>query len=99
MSKKSKLSEQARRQSYDITTFAKKHFMRYIITILIAMPIIMLINYFLSSAIQGYNTLVIVFVTIALLLLSMLIATLICMRKDKRESLASKEDKRDPFAD
>ena len=95
----SKNKRNNRKEVYDfksqMTLFAK----RYLIIVLIAMPIIMFINFILVNEL-GLSTVVVVFVTIAFMLLALLIGIVIfTKREEKRKERATKESERDPFSD
>ena len=99
MSNKKKL-RQANEEIFNTKIFFAKNIKRYLITIAIAAPIILILNYTLSKNIDGYGGVVSFFVSFALLLLSCFIALIIFTKiddKTKRES--TKEKERDPFAD
>ena len=99
MSKKKKLRE-ANDEIFNTKMFFVKYIKRYGITLLIAVPIILVFNYVMSNNVEGYDGIVSFFVSLAFLLLACLIALVIFTKiddKEKRES--TKEKERDPFAD
>ncbi len=88
-----------RKKVYDTkmeaTTLAK----RYLIIVLIALPIIMFFNFFLVNEF-GLSMVAIVFITLALILLALFIGIVVfAKRDDKKKAQATKESERDPFAD
>lgn len=88
-----------RKEVYDMksqmTVFAK----RYVIILLICMPIIMFINFVLGSEL-GLSTVAVVFITLAFLLLALFIGIVIFTKRDeKRQQRQNSESSRDPFAD
>lgn len=97
MSKKKNVNK--RKEVYDMksqmTIFAK----RYVIILLICMPIIMFVNFVLGNEL-GLSTVAVVFITLALLLLSLLIGIIVFTKRDeKKREKQTPENSRDPFAD
>ena len=88
-----------RQQQYDIKTFATKHFLIYVIAMVIGLPIMMFFNYYLSSVVSGWTNLLTILSSLVMFLLVILIATLISFKRDREERNKTKEEKRDPFAD
>lgn len=73
---------------------------RYGIILAIAAPIIMFINYYISTKVENYGGAVSFFVSLALLLLACFIGLIVfTKRDDKRRQNQTKESERDPFAD
>ena len=97
MAKKNKKTK--RQQQYDIKTFATKHFMVYVVCLLVGLPFMLFINYFLSENISGWTNLITVLTSLVMFLLVLLIATVISFKKERQENEKTKEEKRDPFAD
>ena len=99
MNNKKKL-KQANEEIFNTKNFFIKYIKRYGITLLIAAPIILVLNYVLSKNFEWYTGTVSFFVSFLLLLLACFIALVIFTKLDdkkKRESTPEKE--RDPFAD
>ena len=99
MNNKKKL-RQANEEIFNTKNFFIKYIKRYGITLLIAAPIILVLNYVLSKNFEWYNGAVSFFVSFFFLLLACFIALVIFTKLDdkkKRESTPEKE--RDPFAD
>lgn len=88
-----------RKERYDLKTQYMTYAKRYIIILLIAVPIIMFFCFFLSNEF-GISSTAVVFITLALLLLALFIGIVVFTKKDEKKRLkASKESERDPFAD
>ena len=99
MSKKRKIRE-ANKEIFNTKEFFVKYAKRYGITLLIAVPIILFLSYFLYRNVEWYSDTLAFFVSLALLLLACLIYLIIFTKlDDKKEERQSKEDRRDPFAD
>ena len=99
MSKKKQL-KQANEEIFNIKNFFVKYIKRYGITLLIAVPIILALNYVLSKNFLWYTGAVTFFVSFFLLLLACFIALIIFTKKDDRKKAESTPEKeRDPFAD
>ena len=99
MSNKKQL-KQANEEIFNTTNFFVKYIKRYGITLLIAVPIILVLNYVLSKNFAWYTGAVSFFVSFFLLLLACFIALIIFTKKDDRKKQKStKELERDPFAD
>jgi len=99
MSKKKKINN-ANKEIFNTKEFFVKYAKRYGITLLIALPIILCISYFLNKNFDWYDGTLSFFVSLALLLLACLISLVVFTKlDDKKEEKQSKEDERDPFAD
>ncbi|MBQ3047887.1 MAG: hypothetical protein IJD48_02610 [Clostridia bacterium] len=99
MSKKKKLKTMQREVLSTKELFIK-YAKRYGIVLAIAAPIIMFINYFISTKVEGYEGPVAFFVAFAMLLLACFIGLIIFTKKDdKQKKYQTKENERDPFAD
>ena len=99
MSKKKQL-KQANEEIFNIKNFFVKYVKRYGITLLIAVPIILVLNYVLSKNFLWYTGAVTFFVSFFLLLLACFIALIIFTKKDdKKKAESTPEKERDPFAD
>lgn len=100
MSKK-KEYKKAQQEVFDAKLFYVKVLKRYGISLLIATPIIIAINFLLSYLIPGYKGPIMYAVIFTLLLLTMFIALVVFNNIDKRreERPVDKEKERDPFAD
>ena len=95
MSKKSEYRKKMYSTKMDTTVLAK----RYLLILVIALPIIMFINFFLANEV-GISTVATIFITLALFLFAILIGIIIYAKKDdKKRERATKETERDPFAD
>ena len=89
-----------KKQVYDSKTLLLKYLKRYGITILIAGPIIMFVNYVLSNEVEGYFGIASFFASLAMLLLALLIGLVVFGKIDaKHRREATPESERDPFAD
>lgn len=99
MSKKKKI-KQAYKEAFNTKAVFIKYAKWYGITLLIAVPIIMVFNYIMSKEVAGYNGTVSFFVSFALLLLACFIALIVFTKlDDKKREQSTKESERDPFAD
>lgn len=99
MSKKKKLKTM-QRETLSTKELFVKYVKRYGIVIAIAAPIIMFINYYISSKVEGYGGALSFFVSLVLLLLACFIGLIIFTKKDdKKRETQTKESERDPFAD
>ena len=99
MSKKKKLRE-ANEEILNTKDLFVKYAKRYGITLLIAAPIMMIINYILTTNFESYTGTLRFMCTLGMLLLACLIALVIFTKKDdKKKETATKESERDPFAD
>lgn len=99
MSKKKKLRE-AQIEVFNTKEFFIKYAKRYAITILIAMPFVLIFNYVMAKNVAWYQGAVTFFGSLVLLLFACLIALLIFNKKDDKEKAEmTKEKQRDPFAD
>ena len=99
MSNRKKLKE-ANEEIFNTKTFFVKYIKRYGLTLLIAVPLILVFNYVMSNNVQGYDGVVSFFVSLAFLLLACLIALIIFTKiDDKKKRESTKEKERDPFAD
>ena len=99
MSKKKKLKtvEREVRSTKEMFVLYAK---RYGIILAIAAPIIMFINYYISTKVENYGGAVSFFVALALLLLACFIGLIVfTKRDDKKRQTQTKESERDPFAD
>jgi len=97
MSKKKNVNK--RKEVYDMKTQMTIFAKRYVIILLICMPIIMFVNFVLGSEL-GLSTIAIVFITLAMLLLSLFIGIIIFTNRDeKKQQKQTTESTRDPFAD
>ncbi len=95
----SEIIENNRQIYYSKETYLK-YAKRYVISLCIVTPIILIICYLFSLYIPGYTTVVNIFVALALLLLSLFICLIIFTKKDEKDRLNStKEKQRDPFSD
>lgn len=99
MSKKKKLKT-AQREAMSTRDMFVLYAKRYGIILAIAAPIIMFINYYISTKVENYGGAVSFFVSLALLLLACLIGLIVfTKRDDKKRQNQTKESERDPFAD
>ena len=99
MSKRKQMRD-ARKEVFDTKEFFVKYVKRYGITLLIALPIILVGTFYLSRNVEWYNGTLSFFVSLALLLLACLISLIIFTKiDDKKSEKQTKEDERDPFAD
>lgn len=96
-----KLYEQTKKEVFDTKQTFIKYAKRYGITVLIAFPIMMIINYILSLNVSWYKGAVSFFVSLAMLLFACLIAMIVFSKIDEKKRSAPKdpEKERDPFAD
>ncbi|MBR1984110.1 MAG: hypothetical protein IKA31_00040 [Clostridia bacterium] len=99
MSKKKKLRE-AHEEILSTKDLFVKYAKRYGITLAIATPIILVINYVLKGLYSGYQGTLSFMCSLGMLLLACLISLVIFTKKDdKKKANATKESERDPFAD
>lgn len=99
MSNRKKL-KQANEEIFSTKQFFAKYIKRYGLTLLIAVPLIMVFNYVMHNNVAWYDSTVSLFVSFALLLLACFIALIIFTKiDDKRKLKETKETERDPFAD
>lgn len=100
MSKKKDL-KRAQQDVFDAKIFFTKMIKRYGITLLIATPIIIALNFLLGFLIPGYAGTVMTVGIFVMLLLAVFLALVIFNKKDKRdeEKPIDVNKERDPFAD
>lgn len=99
MSKKKQL-KQANEEIFNAKNFFVKYAKRYGITLLIAVPIILVLNYVLSKNFSWFTGIVSFFISFLLLLLACFIALIIFTKHDdKKKKETTPEKERDPFAD
>ena len=99
MSDKKKL-KQANEEIFSTKAFFVKYAKRYGITLAIAVPIILVINYVLTNNFEWYVGAVLFFVSFTLLLLACFIALMVFTKLDDKKKIeTTKERERDPFAD
>ncbi len=96
-----KLYENAKKEAFNTKYTFIKYAKRYGITLLVAVPIIMITNYFLNLNVSWYKGAVSFFMSLAMVLFACLIALVIFNKIDKKKRSTPKdpEKERDPFAD
>ncbi len=96
-----KLYEKAKKEAFDTKYTFIKYAKRYGITVLCALPVMMIVNYVLNLNVSWYRGAVSFFISLAMLLFACLIAMIIFNKIDekKRSTPQDPEKERDPFAD
>ena len=99
MSKKQDLNR-AKQDVFDAKIFFVKNAKRYLIIMLITLPVAMVLNVALSKVIPGYTGVVVTIFSLIYLIIGCLIGFSIFAKLDKkRQENSNKAKERDPFAD